>query len=188
MSVVTPPQFVTFLKSRRARLAHSISGVAMAKESFGPREFARGGSRRQGQDHRSATQKLAQDIQGTTSLLPARPPHRHEDRLRPRPGPAAAPALAQKEAVARRLPGEGLLAHCDRGSQYASDHYQRLLQGHGIRCSLSRRGNCWDNAPRESFFASLKKELIQQEDSRSRAEPRASVFEYIELLFYNRVR
>jgi transposase InsO family protein len=59
-------------------------------------------------------------------------------------------------AVERRLPGEGLLAHSDRGSQYASDHYQRLLARHGITCSMSRRADCWDNAPMESFFGSLK--------------------------------
>jgi putative transposase len=63
---------------------------------------------------------------------------------------------ALEMAVSRRLPGEGLVAHSDRGSQYASDHYQRLLEQHGITCSMSRRGDCWDNAPRESFFASLK--------------------------------
>jgi len=94
---------------------------------------------------------------------------------------------ALEMAVSRRLPGEGLVAHSDRGSQYASDHYQRLLQRHGLICSMSRRGDCWDNAPMESFFASLKKELVHQEDYRSRAEARASVFEYIEV-FYNRVR
>jgi len=55
-------------------------------------------------------------------------------------------------AVERRLPGEGLLAHSDRGSQYASDHYQRLLAQHGITCSMSRRADCWDNAPMESFW------------------------------------
>ena len=60
----------------------------------------------------------------------------------------------------RRLPGEGLVAHSDRGSQYASDHYQRLLERHEITCSMSRRGNCWDNAPMESFFASLKYEEV----------------------------
>src|SRR6185437_7518990 len=94
---------------------------------------------------------------------------------------------ALEMAVSRRLPGEGLLAHSDRGSQYASDHYQRLLEQHGITCSMSRRGNCWDNAPMESFFASLKKELVHHEDYQTRAEARASVFEYIEV-FYNRVR
>src|SRR4051812_48768723 len=59
-------------------------------------------------------------------------------------------------AVARRLPKEGLLAHSDRGSQYASEHYQTLLLQHGIECSMSGKGQCWDNAPMESFFASLK--------------------------------
>jgi transposase InsO family protein len=94
---------------------------------------------------------------------------------------------ALEMAVLRRLPGEGLLAHSDRGSQYASEHYQRLLERHGITCSMSRRGDCWDNAPMESFFASLKKELVHHEEYRGRAEARASVFEYIEV-FYNRVR
>ena len=61
-----------------------------------------------------------------------------------------------ERAVQRRLPEEGLLAHSDRGGQYASDHYQRLLGKHGIECSMSERGQCWDNAPMESFFASLK--------------------------------
>src|SRR5262245_20223005 len=59
-------------------------------------------------------------------------------------------------AVERRLPGEGLLAHSDRGSQYASDHYQHLLAKHGITCSRSRKADGWANAPMESFFASLK--------------------------------
>jgi putative transposase len=94
---------------------------------------------------------------------------------------------ALEMAVSRRLPGAGLVAHSDRGSQYASDHYQRLLRRHGITCSMSRRGDCWDNAPMESFFASLTEELVHQEDYRTRAEARASVFEYIEV-FYNRVR
>lgn len=94
---------------------------------------------------------------------------------------------ALEMALVRRLPAEGLLTHSDRGSQYASDHYQRLLERHTITCSMSRRGNCWDNAPMESFFASLKKELIHHEDYQTRAEARASVFEYIEV-FYNRVR
>jgi transposase InsO family protein len=87
-------------------------------------------------------------------------------------------------AVQRRLPGEELLAHSDRGSQYASEHYQLLLAKHGIACSMSRRGNCWDNAPMESFFASLKKELVHDADFATRAEARAALFEYIEV-FYN---
>jgi len=85
-------------------------------------------------------------------------------------------------AVERRLPGEGLLAHSDRGSQYASDHYQRLLARHGITCSMSRRADCWDNAPMESFFASLKKELIHGADFATRAEARAAIVEYIKSL------
>jgi putative transposase len=94
---------------------------------------------------------------------------------------------ALEMAVARRRPGAGLMAHSDRGSQYASEHYRCLLEKHGITCSMSRRGNCWDNAPMESFFATLKKELVHGEDYPSRAAARASVFEYIEV-FYNRVR
>ena len=85
----------------------------------------------------------------------------------------------------RRLPGEELLAHSDRGSQYASEHYQRLLGKHGIECSMSEVGQCWDNAPVESFFATLKKELVHDEDYHTRAGASASIFEYIEV-FYNR--
>ena len=90
-------------------------------------------------------------------------------------------------AVERRLPGEGLLAHSDRGSQYASEHYQSLLARHGITCSMSRRGDCWDNAPMESFFASLKKELVHGTDFATRASARVAVVEYIEV-FYNSKR
>jgi len=90
-------------------------------------------------------------------------------------------------ALKRRTPGDGLLAHSDRGSQYASDHYQRLLGRHGIACSMSRVAQCWDNAPVESFFATLKKELVHHEKYTTRQEARASIFDYIEA-FYNRVR
>ena len=90
-------------------------------------------------------------------------------------------------AVQRRRPGEGLLAHSDRGGQYASEHYQQLLDKHGITCSMSRRANCWDNAPMESFFASLKKELVHDADFTTRAEARAEIVEYIEV-FYNSKR
>lgn len=90
-------------------------------------------------------------------------------------------------ALRRRVPGEGLLAHSDRGSQYASEHYQRLLKGHGITCSMSGVAQCWDNAPLESFFASLKKELVHHERYTTREEAKASIFEYVEA-FYNRVR
>ncbi len=91
-------------------------------------------------------------------------------------------------AVQRRLPDEGLLAHSDRGSQYASDHYQSLLARHGITCSMSRRADCWDNAPMESFFASLKKELVHGADFATRAEARAAVVEYIEVFYNSRRR
>jgi transposase InsO family protein len=91
-------------------------------------------------------------------------------------------------AVERRLPGEGLLAHSDRGSQYASDHYQRLLGRHGITCSMSRRADCWDNASMESFFASLKKERVDDADFATRAEARAAIVEYIEVFDNTRRR
>ena len=94
---------------------------------------------------------------------------------------------ALEMAVKRRLPGEGLLAHSDRGSQYASEHYQLLLGKYGIECSMSGVGQCWDNAPVESFFASLKRELVHDESYTSREQAKASIFEYIEA-FYNRVR
>ena len=94
---------------------------------------------------------------------------------------------ALEMAVAGRRPGEGIIAHSDRGSQYASEHYQGLLAGHGITCSMSRRANCWDNAPMESFFASLKKELVHDEDYQTREEARGSIFESI-AVFSNRVR
>lgn len=94
---------------------------------------------------------------------------------------------ALEMAIKRRLPGEELLAHSDRGSQYASEHYQQLLGKHGIECSMSEVGQCWDNAPAESFFASLKKELVHDEDYQTRTEAIASIFEYIEV-FYNRQR
>jgi putative transposase len=94
---------------------------------------------------------------------------------------------ALKMAIDRHCPGEELIAHSDRGVQYASDHYQRLLKEHGITYSMSRKGNCYDNAPMESFFAILKKELVHHEHYQIRAEARASLFEYIEV-FYNRIR
>ena len=80
-----------------------------------------------------------------------------------------------------------LTLHSDRGSQYASEAYQQMLTSMGITCSMSRKGNCWDNAPMESFFATLKKELVHHERYKTRSEARASLFEYIEV-FYNRIR
>ena len=79
------------------------------------------------------------------------------------------------------------LYHSDRGSQYASEDYRRALEERGITCSMSRKGNCWDNACVESFFSSLKQELIYLQSWSSRAEVDAALFEYIEV-FYNRVR
>jgi len=94
---------------------------------------------------------------------------------------------ALEMAIGRQLPDVGLLAHPDSGSQYASEAYQRLLKDHRITCSMSRKGNCDDNAPMESFFAALKKESVHLEDYQSREEARRSLFEWIEM-FYNRVR
>ena len=96
-------------------------------------------------------------------------------------------ADALKMALARRRPGEGLLHHSDRGSQYASDDYRHLLQSHGIACSMSGKGDCWDNAAMESFFATLKTELVNHEHYETREQARASIFEYLEV-FYNRRR
>lgn len=90
-------------------------------------------------------------------------------------------------ALARRRPGTGLLAHSDRGSQYASEHYQGVLAREGIACSMSRVAECWDHAPGESFFASLKRELVHGEPYTTREQAQASMFEYVES-FYNRVR
>lgn len=94
---------------------------------------------------------------------------------------------ALKMAIARRLPEEGLLTHSDRGSQYASEHYQTLLLDHGIECSMSEKGQCWDNAPMESFFGTLKKELVHDEDYHTREQAKSSIFEFIEG-FYNTTR
>jgi putative transposase len=90
-------------------------------------------------------------------------------------------------ALQRRRPEHGLLHHSDRGAQYAAEPYRRVLERHGIRQSMSRRGNCLDNAPMESFFASLKKEHVHHARFRTREEARAAVFDYIEI-FYNRQR
>jgi len=94
---------------------------------------------------------------------------------------------ALQMAIAKRQPPRGLIHHSDRGSQYASLPYQQLLTEHGIVGSMSRKGNCWDNAVAESFFATLKIELVHQNRWRTRGEARSAVFEYIEL-FYNRRR
>lgn len=94
---------------------------------------------------------------------------------------------ALSHAIHRRQPTEGLLHHSDRGSQYASKNYQKLLKENKITCSMSRKGNCWDNAVMESFFATLKTELIYHEKFITRKDAKLKIFEYIEL-FYNRNR
>jgi putative transposase len=87
-------------------------------------------------------------------------------------------------ALRTRCPEVGLLHHSDRGVQYASTDYQDRLRKHGMVCSMSRKGDCWDNAVAESFFSTLKAELVHRTDYVSRSQARASVFEYIEV-FYN---
>jgi len=96
-------------------------------------------------------------------------------RWRPRTNPSGGEGL------------RGLLHHSDRGSQYASDDYQGLLAAHDIRCSMSAAGNCYDNAVMESFFGTLKTELVHHEQYATRDQARVSIFEYIEG-FYNRTR
>lgn len=94
---------------------------------------------------------------------------------------------ALQMAVMARNPGKGLIHHSDRGSQYASYDYQKILQQKGVVVSMSRRGNCYDNAPTESWFATLKKELIYCRNYSDHAEARQDIFEYIEV-WYNRQR
>lgn len=94
---------------------------------------------------------------------------------------------AMRMALSSRRPEPGLLHHSDRGSQYASKDYQALLASYGIRCSMSRRGDCWDNAPVESFFSTLKRELIHYRRYATRKEAQQDIFEYIEV-WYNRKR
>jgi putative transposase len=97
------------------------------------------------------------------------------------------PLDALAMALARRRPAPGLLHHSDRGSQYASGDYQAALAQHGLRGSMSRRGDCWDNAVAESFFATLKVELVHDARWPTRAAARAALFDYLER-FYNRQR
>ena len=90
-------------------------------------------------------------------------------------------------ALWKRKPAKGLISHSDRGSQYASDSHRMLLIGHGIKASMSKKGDCWDNAVAESFFHTLKIELVHHCDYETRDDARASIFEYLEV-FYNRQR
>lgn len=94
---------------------------------------------------------------------------------------------ALKMALLQRKLTSDLLLHSDRGSQYASDKYQLLLLKNNIDCSMSRRGNCWDNSVVESFFHSLKVECVYHERYKTRDEAKRSIFDYIEV-FYNRQR
>jgi putative transposase len=92
-----------------------------------------------------------------------------------------------KMALDKRAPGAGLMIHSDRGIQYASAAYRRTLESHQVTASMSRRGNCYDNAVMESFYKTLKTELVNHEKYQTRQEARQSIFEYIEV-FYNRQR
>jgi transposase InsO family protein len=94
---------------------------------------------------------------------------------------------ALQMAIATRQPSPGLLHHSDRGSQYASEDYQTLLTQYQMVGSMSRKGNCYDNAPMESFFGTFKTELTFHCDYATRNEARLDIFEYIEV-FYNRKR
>jgi putative transposase len=87
-------------------------------------------------------------------------------------------------AIWRRGRPTALMHHSDRGSQYTSEQFQRLMADHGVTCSMSRSGNCWDNAAMESFFSSLKTERTARKTYRTRDQARADVFDYIER-FYN---
>ena len=94
---------------------------------------------------------------------------------------------ALKMAIRNRRPPPGLIVHTDRGVQYACDSYRKLLRLHRITASMSRKGNCLDNAPMESFFSSLKTEMVHRTRFQTRREAKAALFEYIEI-FYNRQR
>lgn len=94
---------------------------------------------------------------------------------------------ALRMALADRQPRPGLLHHSDRGSQYTGGAYQALLAAHGLVASMSKKGDCWDNAVAESFFATLEVELILEADWPTRAAARQAIFAYLET-WYNRVR
>ena len=94
---------------------------------------------------------------------------------------------ALRMALFKRRTRSGLLWHSDQGKQYAAKSYQTLLFDHNITCSMSRKGNCWDNAVMESFFYTLKTEFVYFENFQTRQEAKTKIFEYIEV-FYNRQR
>ncbi len=94
---------------------------------------------------------------------------------------------ALKMAIWRRKPGEGAIFHSDRGSQYCSKKFQKLLKSHKMRSSMSKKGDCWDNAVAESFFGSMKTERVNEMNYPSREEARRDIVDYIEM-FYNSKR
>jgi len=94
---------------------------------------------------------------------------------------------ALEMALKSRTNVRGLMHHSDRGSQYASEEYRKALASNGIDCSMSRRGNCWDNAVAESFFGTIKNELIYRRPWLDRESAKEAISEYIEV-FYNRIR
>jgi putative transposase len=100
---------------------------------------------------------------------------------------AALPIAAMEMAIANRKPAPGLICHTDQGSVYGSHEYRAVLARHQIRPSMSRRGNCHDNAVAESFFSTLKNELTRHTVYRTRDDAKAAIAEYIEL-YYNRLR
>lgn len=97
------------------------------------------------------------------------------------------PLAALTMAIQRQRPAPGLLHHSDRGSQYASAEYRKALKDHGIVQSMSRKGNCWDNAPMESFFGTAKSELVHHQRYPMREAAKRDLFAYIEG-YYNRQR
>ena len=94
---------------------------------------------------------------------------------------------AMKQAILRRGPAKGLICHSDRGSQYASHHFKEILGQNEFVGSMSRKGDCWDNAVAESFFHTLKVELVHRNKFRTRDEAKRKIFEYVEM-YYNRKR
>jgi transposase InsO family protein len=94
---------------------------------------------------------------------------------------------ALHQAIGRCRPSSGLLLHSDRGSQYCSNDYQAIIKNNDFVCSMSRKGNCWDNAPMESFWGKLKSEWLCDMKFKTIEEAKAAIFEYIEI-FYNRDR
>ena len=94
---------------------------------------------------------------------------------------------ALEMAVSSRHPSAGLIHHSDRGVQYACNDYQKVLTKRGMDCSMSRKGDCWDNSVAESFFSTLKKELVYRKKFATREQARREIFDFVEV-FYNRQR